>query len=133
MSSRNFPPLQTHSLEQSKFSLQIKIHYFICVTVASGVQAKFNAGSFVQRKIVALVTAAGLKRNASLRILNGLVEASAPPGLKAKLKARLKVMLLNPVCAVGDKLVWSKVKNGFGGNQKVIISGGSALSEGLER
>ncbi|GMH46568.1 hypothetical protein TrVE_jg11296 [Triparma verrucosa] len=101
--------------------------------VASGVQAKFNAGSFVQRKIVALVTAAGLKRNASLRILNGLVEASAPPGLKAKLKARLKVMLLNPVCAVGDKLVWSKVKNGFGGNQKVIISGGSALSEGLER
>lgn len=61
------------------------------------------------------------------------MEASAPPGLKAKLKARLKVMLLNPVCAVGDKLVWSKVKNGFGGNQKVIISGGSALSEGLER
>lgn len=39
---------------------------------------------------------------------------------------------LSPLNLVGDKLVWSKVKAGFGGRQRVIISGGSALAGSLE-
>jgi long-chain acyl-CoA synthetase len=35
---------------------------------------------------------------------------------------------LAPLIVVGDKLVLSKVKAGFGGNLKTIISGGSALA-----
>jgi long-chain acyl-CoA synthetase len=34
--------------------------------------------------------------------------------------------------ALGNKLVWSKVQDGFGGRNRVIISGGSALAGGLE-
>lgn len=39
---------------------------------------------------------------------------------------------LAPVNALGNKLVWSKVKDGFGGNVKVIITGWSALAGSLE-
>jgi len=100
--------------------------------IASGIQAKFKSGSPVQKAIVNIVTKAGLKRNAQRRILNNLVEGSKKAGFRKRLKAKLTVAALSPLCAVGDKLVWSKVKTGFGGSQKVIISGGSALSSDLE-
>ncbi|GMH94936.1 hypothetical protein TL16_g13038 [Triparma laevis f. inornata] len=93
---------------------------------------QFKSGSPVQKAIVNIVTKAGLKRNAQRRILNNLVEGSKKAGFRKRLKAKLTVAALSPLCAVGDKLVWSKVKTGFGGSQKVIISGGSALSSDLE-
>mmetsp|Transcript_10851 Transcript_10851/g.21596 ORF Transcript_10851/g.21596 Transcript_10851/m.21596 type:complete len:767 (-) Transcript_10851:35-2335(-) len=100
--------------------------------VAAGVQAKFKAGSAAQRAIVEVVTRAGVARNGARRRARGLVEGVRPPTMTARVGAWAKAKALGPVCALGDKLVWSKVKAGFGGRQKVIISGGSALAGGLE-
>ncbi|KAJ1466730.1 hypothetical protein T484DRAFT_1860884, partial [Baffinella frigidus] len=36
-------------------------------------------------------------------------------------------VLLTPVAAVGDKLVWNTVREGMGGRLKCLISGGSKL------
>jgi long-chain acyl-CoA synthetase len=54
------------------------------------------------------------------------------PGALSRLVSRGIVLGLAPLNYVGDKLVWSKVKAGFGGNLKTIISGGSALPGNLE-
>ena len=98
--------------------------------VAAGIEAKFKSGSVVQRGIVKVVTKVGTLRNSQKRVLLNLT--TKMPTLLAKVKAVLLVAALTPLSLVGNKLVWSKVKLGFGGRQKCIISGGSALSQSLE-
>jgi long-chain acyl-CoA synthetase len=58
-------------------------------------------------------------------------EVGPPSGLR-QLVSKVVVTALAPLNVVGDKLVWSKVKAGFGGKLKTIISGGSALAGSLE-
>lgn len=62
----------------------------------------------------------------------GLVVGNETPGMIQTWAARLSFAALGPMNAVGNKLVWSKVQDGFGGNLKTIICGGSALSGSLE-
>ena len=114
-----------------------KPHWLVLVPrvlekVASGVQAKFKQGSAAQRLIINTVTKAGVARNAYLDVAAGIVEGQEKPSKLAKLSASLKAKALSPICGVGDALVWSKVKAGFGGRQKTVICGGSALSSSLE-
>ncbi len=100
--------------------------------VAGGVQQKFKAGSAAQRAVVKAATYAGTRRKHHVRVLKGLVVAEQKPGFLSRAYSALRVAMLTPMAKIGDKLVWSKVKAGFGGRQKVIISGGSALSASLE-
>jgi long-chain acyl-CoA synthetase len=99
--------------------------------VAGGVEAKFASGSAAQRGIVKLASRAGRARNAYRRIAGGLVVGERP-GLARRLAARGKAALLKPAALAGDKLVWSKVRAGFGGRLKCIIAGGSATATALE-
>lgn len=99
--------------------------------VASGVQNKFSAGSVAVKSLVKLFTATGSIKVAHKKIAAGLVVGDNP-GTLAKIKSKAIVAALSPLNAIGDKLVWSKVKAGFGGQQKMIVSGGSALAGSLE-
>ena len=92
---------------------------------------------------MAVARKAAVARNRHKRTLRNLVVDdqvpsssssyhSSKPSFVSKVKAALSVVLLSPAAFVGNKLVWSKVQNGFGGRQKCIISGGSALSQKLE-
>mmetsp|Transcript_13461 Transcript_13461/g.20468 ORF Transcript_13461/g.20468 Transcript_13461/m.20468 type:complete len:797 (-) Transcript_13461:270-2660(-) len=100
--------------------------------VALGVQGKFASGSPAVKALVKLFTATGTLKCVHSKIAQGLVVGDSPPGFIEKVKSNIIVAALAPLNAVGDKLVWSKVKEGFGGKQKVIISGGSALAGSLE-
>uniref|UniRef100_A0A7S2UNN2 AMP-dependent synthetase/ligase domain-containing protein n=1 Tax=Attheya septentrionalis TaxID=420275 RepID=A0A7S2UNN2_9STRA len=100
--------------------------------VALGVQGKFASGSAVVKTLVKLFTATGTMKHENLKIASGVIVGDEKPSSFKRLIARLIVALLAPLNAVGDKLVWSKVKDGFGGRQKCIISGGSALAGSLE-
>jgi len=100
--------------------------------VALGVQGKFAAGSAVSKKLVGVFTATGGMRSYHSKVVDGLVVGDTAPGRLTKLKSKVILTTLAPVNALGDKLVWSKVKDGFGGKIKVIISGGSALAGSLE-
>ena len=108
--------------------------------IAAGVQDKFSSGSAAVKVLSSLFTKTSHARAVHSKIANGLVVADTakdkydepvPSGLK-RLVSRAIVTALAPLNAVGDKLVWSKVKAGFGGNLKLIISGGSALAGSLE-
>lgn len=100
--------------------------------VAMGVQGKFATGSAAVKALVALFTATGSTRDKYAKISNGLTVGDKEPGQVKKLAAKVVVAALAPLNAVGNKLVWSKVQDGFGGKIKTIISGGSALAGGLE-
>ena len=114
-----------------------KPHWMVLVPrvlekVALGVQGKFAAGSVVVKALVKLFTVTGTIKCKHQSIANGLVVGESKPSSVSKLCSSLIVTCLAPINAVGDKLVWSKVKDGFGGRQKNIISGGSALAGSLE-
>merc|ERR1711862_351565 len=95
--------------------------------VASGVQAKFASGSIIQ-KLVKFFTIVGSTKSKYDKINNGLVLNHD----SSKSTAKIFSAALTPINNIGDKLIWSKVKNGFGGRVKYILSGGSALSSVLE-
>lgn len=100
--------------------------------VATGVQDKFASGSAAVKALVKLFTLTGTIKHIHRKRASGLVVGDSTPGGMSRLISTVIVAALFPLNAVGDKLVWSKVQAGFGGKQKVIISGGSALAGSLE-
>ena len=100
--------------------------------IASGVQDKFSSGSAAVKALSKFFTKTGGLRATHKKIANGLVVGDEAPGPLEKLASKAILTALKPINAVGDKLVWSKVQDGFGGNLKTIISGGSALAGSLE-
>lgn len=100
--------------------------------VATGVQGKFADGSAAVKTLVKVFTKTGGMRSYHSKVVNGLVVGDEEPTRFTKWKSRAILTTLSPVNALGDKLVWAKVKDGFGGRIKVIISGGSALAGSLE-
>ncbi len=99
--------------------------------VAMGVQAKFASGSAAVKTLVKIFTATSGMRSHHSKVAAGLTVGEKGEGGN-RLVSKIILAALAPLNAVGDKLVWSKVKEGFGGKNKVIISGGSALAGGLE-
>ena len=99
--------------------------------VAMGVQDKFASGSAVVKGLVKLFTATSTLKNKHNKIRKGLVVGQSPTPMDAIIST-LIVKALAPLNFVGNKLVWKKVQAGFGGRQRNIISGGSALAGSLE-
>mmetsp|Transcript_12314 Transcript_12314/g.25018 ORF Transcript_12314/g.25018 Transcript_12314/m.25018 type:complete len:803 (+) Transcript_12314:56-2464(+) len=100
--------------------------------VALGVQDKFSSGSAVVKGLVKLFTATSTLKNKHDKIRRRLVVGDEPPTNFDALISTVIVKALVPLNFVGDKLVWKKVQAGFGGRQRNIISGGSALAGSLE-
>lgn len=100
--------------------------------VAFGIQDKFSKGSAVAKTLVKLFSTTSTISKFHTKRSQNLVVADKKPSNGARKMSSLIVAMLAPLNAVGNKLVWSKVKEGFGGRVKVIISGGSALSGSLE-
>ena len=100
--------------------------------VALGVQDKFASGSAVVKGLVKLFTATSSLKSKHNKIRKGLVVGDEAPTPMDGIISSLIVKALAPLNFVGNKLVWSKVQDGFGGRQRSIISGGSALAGSLE-
>ena len=100
--------------------------------VSMGAQAKFASGSAVAKTLVKVFTATGSAKVKHSKIVKGLVVGDAPPSALDRFVSSAIVVALSPLNALGDKLVWSKVRDGFGGSTKAIVSGGSALASNLE-
>jgi hypothetical protein len=95
-------------------------HYSDIRTIAAGVQDKFANGSVPVKILSKLFTVTGNIRARQGKLARGLAvgEVGTPSGLR-QLASMMTVAALAPVNVVGDKLVWSKVKSGFGGKLKM--------------
>ena len=100
--------------------------------VATGVQDKFASGSAAVKVLSKFFTSVSKAHARHRKIVRGLVVADEAPGILEVTASKATLAFLKPLHALGNKLVWSKVQQGFGGKVKVIISGGSALAGGLE-
>lgn len=100
--------------------------------IALGVQAKFAAGSPMVKTLAKLFTFTGNVASHHSKVAKGLVVGSMSAGAAEKIKSSAIIAGLSPINAVGNKLLWKKVREGFGGRVKAIICGGSALSGSLE-
>ncbi|KAL3931619.1 MAG: hypothetical protein SGBAC_011226 [Bacillariaceae sp.] len=100
--------------------------------IATGVQDKFSSGSAAVKTLSKFFTKTAGLRAKHTKIAKGLIVADEAAGPLERAASKAIVKSLAPINAVGDKLVWSKVQDGFGGNLKTIISGGSALAGSLE-
>lgn len=102
-------------------------------SIAAGIEAKFNSqGPFV-KTLASLFIKTGAFQASHAKIAQGLVVGDVPPSQLQRLVSRTMACIAAPINAIGEKLLWSKVKEGFGGNIKAIVLGGSALSGILER
>ena len=99
--------------------------------VAMGVQDKFASGSIVVKTLVKLFTYTSGLRSKHKKIAKGLIVGKKGDGGN-RILSNLIVSALAPINLIGDKIVWKKVQDGFGGKNKLIISGGSALASSLE-
>ena len=111
--------------------------------IYQGVMQKFAGGSAVQRGIVALVmwisrthiNAKRLVNNAKMMSFNEQVAWQRQSALQRSVRrwvAAAILWALTPLACVGDKLVWSKVRQGLGGRIKCLVSGGSKLPVALD-
>eukprot|EP00977_Amphora_coffeiformis_P028242 scaffold34916_cov170-Amphora_coffeaeformis.AAC.6 len=100
--------------------------------IANGVTDKFNSGSAAVKILSKFFTIVGNKYHDHKRVVDGLVVGDEQPGPLERLASRVAMTALKPFHAVGNKLVWSKVQDGFGGRVKTVIAGGSALAGSLE-
>ena len=97
--------------------------------IALGVQAKFASGSPLVKILVKIFTKTSAMKTYHDKVSRGLSLGIQKENLFI---SKLMVAALSPMNWLGTKLVWSKVQEGFGGRNKVIISGGSALAGSLE-
>lgn len=94
---------------------------------------RLSAASGVRKAIFRFATRVGKWNMVLRRLLYGLsLYAPARPSLPMRLLLAVMIVLLSPLVALTDKLVWSKIRAATGGRVSVVVCGGGILSGYLE-
>ncbi len=113
-----------------------KPQYMIAVprlweSIYEGAQKQFRDQSANKQKLVNFFFGISEKYIAARRTCNGLdIDQQMQPG--STLGARIKAMVLAPLHNLGEKLVYSKVREATGGKIRHVISGGGALPKHID-
>jgi long-chain acyl-CoA synthetase len=126
------------NLRSLKKDLQrYKPHYMVGVprlweSIYEGVQKQFREQPANKQKLINFFFDNSQKYINARRIAQnlGLQHLNAPAS--TRLKAQLQTILLAPIHALGDKIVYQKVRDAVGGNPKSLISGGGSLAKHLD-
>lgn len=97
-----------------------------------GVQKQFREQPPNKQRLVEFFFGASERYVTAKRIVEGLSLEHRNPSGRDRLLAQLQVLLLAPLHAIGDKLVYSKVREATGGQIKYVISGGGSLAKHLD-
>ncbi len=87
---------------------------------------------FVLGFIRSFFTIVARAKNKHRKIASGFIIGNEKPNILRRAFSKLLASALSPVDALGHAIVWNKVKDALGGRQKLIMSGGSALSGSVE-
>jgi long-chain acyl-CoA synthetase len=101
-------------------------------SIYEGVQKQFREQPASKQKLVNTLLDLSQKYILARRIAQGLSLECLNPSWSQKLVAQLQTVFLAPVHAIGDKLVYAKVRSATGGSIDNIISGGGSLAKHLD-
>ena len=101
-------------------------------SIYEAVQKQFREQPANKQKLVNFLLSASQQYIEARRIFQGLTLSLKPASSSEKLIARIKSILLSPIHAVAEKLVYKKVREATGGRFKWAISGGGSLAAHLD-
>ncbi|MEM6449143.1 MAG: AMP-binding protein [Cyanobacteria bacterium P01_D01_bin.105] len=101
-------------------------------SIYEGVQKQFRDQPESKQKLVNFFITKSQEYIQARRILDGLNldQLESSPG--QKLAARLKLLYLWPIHQLGDRIVYSKVRQALGGKVDYLVSGGGSIADYLE-
>ncbi|MGL5080921.1 MAG: AMP-dependent synthetase/ligase [Microcoleaceae cyanobacterium] len=116
---------------------QFKPHYMTSVpriweSIYEGAQKQLREQPSNRQKLVRFFFTTSERYVLARRIAQGLTLDSPPPSATQQAIARLQALLLSPVHALGDRLIYQNVREAVGGQLKSAISGGGSLATHLE-
>uniref|UniRef100_UPI0035932816 AMP-binding protein n=1 Tax=Microcoleus sp. TaxID=44472 RepID=UPI0035932816 len=101
-------------------------------SIYEAVQKQFREQPPNKQKLVNFLLSASQQYIEARRIVEGLTLNLQPASVAEKFIARIKTILLSPVYALAEKLVYQKVREATGGRFKWAISGGGSLAAHLD-
>ncbi|MEG4277693.1 long-chain fatty acid--CoA ligase [Microcoleus sp. MON1_C1] len=101
-------------------------------SIYEAVQKQFREQPPNKQKLVDFLLSASQQYIEARRICQGLTLSLKPASASEKLIARTKSILLSPVHALAEKLVYQKVREATGGRLKWAISGGGSLAAHID-
>ncbi len=101
-------------------------------SIYEGVQKQFRSSPAKQQKLVNFFFGISQRYIEAGRTLHGLRLQVEPPSTMEKLRASAQRAALAPLHALGDRLVYDKVRQATGGQLKYVISGGGSLAMHIE-
>ncbi|MEG4579220.1 long-chain fatty acid--CoA ligase [Microcoleus sp. MON1_C5] len=101
-------------------------------SIYEAVQKQFREQPPNKQKLVDFLLSASQQYIEARRIFQGLTLSLKPASASEKLIARTKSILLSPVHALAEKLVYQKVREATGGRLKWAISGGGSLAAHID-
>ncbi len=97
-----------------------------------GIQKQFREQSPTQQKIVQFFLNLSEQYILTRRIANNLSLDHFNASGGERFVAKMKTALLTPLHGLGDKLVYSKIRQGLGGNFETLVSGGGSLARHID-
>jgi long-chain acyl-CoA synthetase len=112
-------------------------HYMVGVprlweSLYEGVQKQFRDQSPLKRRLVAFFLGISQRYILAKRTADNLDLENLNPPAGERFLAQIQALLLAPLHALGDKLVYQKVRQATGGKVKGFISGGGSLGMYLD-
>ncbi|MGG6294321.1 AMP-dependent synthetase/ligase [Leptolyngbya sp. AN02str] len=101
-------------------------------SIYEGVQKQFRDQPESKQKLVNFFLDKSDRYIKARRTIQGLNIDNLNPSMGDRLAAAAQVAALAPVHALGDKLVYKKVRDGLGGYFRFVVSGGGSIAEHLE-
>ncbi len=101
-------------------------------SIYEGVQKQFREQPASKQRLVNNLLGISEKYIRAKRIAEGLDLENLHPSALQRLTAGIQATILSPLHAVGEKLVYNKVREATGGKVKQMVSGGGALPRHID-
>ncbi len=116
---------------------EFKPNYMIGVprlweSIYEGVKKQFREQPLNKQRLIDFFLTNSQRFVEARRIVHGLSLNSLNPSVSERLSASVQATTLSPIHALGEKIVYQKVREATGGQLKQVISGGGSLARHLE-
>jgi long-chain acyl-CoA synthetase len=101
-------------------------------SIYEGIQKQFRDQPEKKQKLVNFFLKNSQRYILARRTAKGLNLDNLDPSAAERTIAALKAASLKPIHALGDKLVYQKIRDGLGGELRFVVSGGGSIAEHLE-